>query len=50
MKSCVSEWNSILIEVVANGNLSAECITTAVEVNLVVIVVASLNEYREDSI
>ena len=40
------EWNTILVEVVANRNLSAESITATVKIDLVVIVIACLNEYR----
>lgn len=47
MESCVCERNAILVEVVANRNLSAERVTAVVKVNLVVLVVTSLNEYRD---
>ena len=46
MESGVSERNTVLIEVVANGNLAAEGIPAVVEVHLVVAVIASLHEYR----
>ena len=39
------EGNAILIEVVADRDLAAECIATAVEVNLVVVVVTGLHKY-----
>ena len=39
------EGNAILIEVVADRDLAAECIATAVEVNLVVVVVTGLHKH-----
>ena len=46
MKSCVREWNTILIQVVANRNLSTERITTAIQIYLVIIVIISLYHHR----
>ena len=39
------EGDAILIKIVANRDLATECIATAVEVNLVVVVVTSLHKY-----
>ena len=46
MQRGVGKRNAVLIEVVANGYLAAECITAAVEIDLVVLVVAGLYEHR----
>ena len=46
MQCGVRKGNAILIEVVAHTDLTAEGITTGVEVDLVVLVVASLYQYR----
>ena len=45
MQLRIGEGNTILIEVVANRNLATEGVTTAVEIHLVVLVVASLHQY-----
>ena len=42
----VGERNAILIEVVAHRNLATEGIAAAVQVNLVVLIVAGLHQYR----
>jgi hypothetical protein len=40
------EGNSILIKVVADRYLAAESVAPTVKVNLIVLIIASLNEYR----
>ena len=46
MQGGIREGDAILIEVVADGNLAAEGIAAAVEVHLVVLIVAGLYQHR----
>ena len=46
MQCSVCEWNTILVKVVANRNLSAEGITATIKVYLVVLIIACLYQYR----
>ena len=46
MKGGISKRNAVLIQVIAYGNLTTECVTTAIQINFIILVITCLNQNR----
>ena len=46
MKGGISKRNAVLIQVIAYGNLTTERVTTAIQINFIILVITCLNQNR----